>query len=285
MEDAMEQAFGNGRHRERIMTTTAIQAALAIGSGGVIGLVLGLVGGGGSILAVPLLVYLVGIPSPHVAIGTAAVAVALNAAFGLVAHARQGTVKWRCALVFAGAGIVGSAIGATAGKAVDGQRLLALFGGIMIVVALAMLHGKSEAVNANVRLSLSSASVLLPWLLGTGFGVGLLSGFFGIGGGFLIVPGLILATGMPLTNAVGTSLLAVTAFGLTTAATDAVSSRVDWPVAALLLIGGATGSVAGIRLNIVLAQQKRLLTVLFSGVVMAVGAVLLIRGLITSSGA
>ena len=123
------------------MTTTAIQAALAIGSGGVIGLVLGLVGGGGSILAVPLLVYLVGIPSPHVAIGTAAVAVALNAAFGLVAHARQGTVKWRCALVFAGAGIVGSAIGATAGKAVDGQRLLALFGGIMIVVALAMLHG------------------------------------------------------------------------------------------------------------------------------------------------
>ena len=82
---------------------------------------------------------------------------------------------------------------------------------------------------------------------------------------------------MPLKNAVGTSLLAVTAFGLTTAATYAVSGLVDWPVAALLLIGGATGSV--------LAQQKRLLTVLFSGVVMAVGAVLLIRGLITASGA
>ena len=89
------------------MAIGALPALLAVGSGGLIGLVLGLVGGGGSILAVPLLVYVVGVPSPHVAIGTAAFAVAVNAALGLAAHARLGTVKWRCALVFAAAGIAG----------------------------------------------------------------------------------------------------------------------------------------------------------------------------------
>ena len=122
------------------MPVSAVVAALAIGSGAIIGLILGLVGGGGSILAVPLLVYVVGVPSAHVAIGTAAIAVALNAGFSLAAHARLGTVKWRCALVFAGAGILGSLLGAEVGKAIDGQRLLALFGLVMVAVGLSMLR-------------------------------------------------------------------------------------------------------------------------------------------------
>ena len=261
------------------MAITALLAALAVGSGGMIGLTLGLVGGGGSILAVPLLVYLVGVPSPHVAIGTAAIAVALNAAFGLAVHARLGTVKWRCSAVFAAAGVVGSAIGAAAGKAMDGQRLLALFGLVMIAVALAMLKGNSDGGDPHIRLSRATAMQLLPWLVGTGFGVGLLAGFFGIGGGFLIVPALMLATGMPLTNAVGTSLVAVTAFGLTTAGSYAASGLVDWPLAALLVSGGAAGSLAGSRLNQILAQQKRHLTVMFGAIVLVVGSVLLLRGL------
>ena len=86
------------------------------------GFVLGLVGGGGSILAVPLMVYVVRMPSAHMAIGTSALAVAANAAIGLWSHARAGTVKWRCALTFAGAGIVGAFLGSTLGKALDGQR-------------------------------------------------------------------------------------------------------------------------------------------------------------------
>ncbi|MDO9489376.1 MAG: TSUP family transporter, partial [Sphingomonadaceae bacterium] len=89
---------------------TAIEMLLTLASGGVIGLVLGLVGGGGSILAVPLLVYVVGVASPHAAIGTAAVAVAANALVGLAGHARAGRVKWRCAAVFAAAGVVGAAL-------------------------------------------------------------------------------------------------------------------------------------------------------------------------------
>ncbi len=261
------------------MSITTLPALLAVGSGGIIGLVLGLVGGGGSILAVPLLVYVVGVSSPHVAIGTAAIAVALNAAFGLAAHTRQGTVKWRCAAVFAAAGIIGSALGAEAGKAVDGQRLLALFGVVMIAVALSMLRGRSDAGDANVRLTATSAAYLVPWLVGTGFGVGLLSGFFGIGGGFLIVPALMLATGMPIANAVATSLVAVTAFGLTTAGSYASSGLVDWTLAALLVGGGAVGSFAGSRLSTILAQKKRMLTLLFAGLVLIVGASILWRGL------
>ena len=135
------------------MPIAALPAILAIGSGGIIGLVLGLVGGGGSILAVPLLVYLVGVSSPHVAIGTAAIAVALNAAVSLGAHARHGRVKWRCAGVFAAAGMAGSLLGAELGKAVDGQRLLALFGLMMIAVGLSMLRPATGSANDFVRLT------------------------------------------------------------------------------------------------------------------------------------
>ena len=187
-------------------------------SGGVVGLVLGLVGGGGSILAVPLLVYAVGVTSPHIAIGTSAIAVSLSALGNVVSHARAGNVKWRCAAVFASAGVVGAVAGSTVAKALDGQKLLVLFGALMIVVGLAMLRKRSAAGNPKVRLSMTTARELLPLLLGIGFAVGLLSGFFGIGGGFLIVPGLMLATGMPLTMAIGTSLVAVAAFGAATAA-------------------------------------------------------------------
>ena len=187
-------------------------------SGGIVGLVLGLVGGGGSILAVPLLVYAVGVTSPHVAIGTSAIAVSLSALGNVVSHARAGNVKWRCAAVFASAGVFGAVAGSTVAKALDGQKLLVLFGALMIIVGITMLRSRSTAGNPEVRLSMTTARELLPLLLGIGFAVGLLSGFFGIGGGFLIVPGLMLATGMPLTMAIGTSLVAVAAFGAATAA-------------------------------------------------------------------
>ena len=96
-------------------------------SGALVGFTLGLVGGGGSILAVPLMVYLVGVNSPHVAIGTSALAVAANAATGLLQHARDLNVRWRCGFMYAGAGIVGALAGSTLGKNFDGQKLLFLF--------------------------------------------------------------------------------------------------------------------------------------------------------------
>src|SRR6202140_5804837 len=96
--------------------------ALAILSGTVVGFTLGLVGGGGSILAVPLLIYLVGVPSPHVAIGTSAVAVATSAAANLFGHARAGNVKWSCAIVFAAFGAIGAAGGGTPRRRGGGGR-------------------------------------------------------------------------------------------------------------------------------------------------------------------
>jgi len=258
---------------------TILHALLSIASGSLVGFSLGLVGGGGSILAVPLLVYVVGVRSPHVAIGTSAIAVAVSAASNLFGHARAGTVKWPCALVFALSGIVGAAAGAQFGKMVDGHRLLTLFGALMVVIGLMMLRPRRSGSNADVRLTRESMGKLLPLLIGIGFLVGALSGFFGIGGGFLIVPGLIGATAMPLINAIGSSLVAVTAFGLTTAASYAVSGLVDWPLAILFIIGGALGGLLGIKLAHRLSGHKHALTLTFSGIVVAVGIYVIVRSL------
>lgn len=251
--------------------TLAAPDLLSLLSGGIVGFTLGLVGGGGSILAVPLLVHVVGVPSPHAAIGTSAVAVAASAAANLFGHARARHVKWPCAVVFALFGTAGAAAGATLGKMVDGSRLLAMFGLLMVAIGLLMLRPRRSAGNAKVRLTAESAPRLLPMLGGFGLGVGLLSGFFGIGGGFLIVPGLIAATAMPLLNAIGSSLVAVTAFGTTTALSYGASGLVDWRLAALFVIGGAAGGLAGIWSSTQLAAYKRALSLVFAAIVVGVG--------------
>jgi uncharacterized membrane protein YfcA len=258
---------------------TPLQIVLSLLSGGAVGLSLGLIGGGGSILAVPLMVYVVGVPSPHVAIGTSAVAVGVNALINLLGHARDRNVKWPCAIVFAIFGIAGATIGAELGKAVDGARLLAGFGVLMIVIAGLMLRPRRGGDAPEVRLDTQSASRLLPPLAGTGFGVGALSGFFGIGGGFLIVPGLVTATSMPLLNAIGSSLVSVAAFGATTAVSYALSGLVDWMLAALFVAGGIAGGFVGIRLAGRLAAERRQLTLIFSSVVAVVGLYVVIRGI------
>ena len=258
----------------------AMPDVLSVVSGSLVGFILGLIGGGGSILAVPLMVYVVGMPSAHMAIGTSAVAVAASAAVNLIGHARAQTVRWPCAIVFALSGIAGAAGGAQLGKMVDGGRLLALFGALMVVVGLLMLRPRRSDGSAEVRLCRESMTHLLPKLIGSGLAVGALSGFFGIGGGFLIVPGLIGATAMPLLNAIGSSLVSVTAFGLTTAASYAASGLVDWRIAGLFVLGGAAGGLAGIALAQRLARYKRALTLVFSGVVIVVGIYVIARALV-----
>ena len=162
---------------------SAMQGALGLASGSLVGFSLGLVGGGGSILAVPLMVYVVGVPDPHVAIGTSAIAVAANAAVNLSNHARGGTVVWSCALMFAAAGVLGALTGSIFGKMLDGQKLLALFALLMLVIAALMLKTRSRIGLPDVRMSWAN----LPAIAGLGLATGTLSGFFGIGGGFLIV--------------------------------------------------------------------------------------------------
>ena len=257
-----------------------ITSLLATGSGGIVGLVLGLVGGGGSILAVPLLVYVVGVASPHVAIGTSAVAVSASALGNLFPHWRAGNVKWRCAAVFAAAGVLGAFAGAAVAKAVDGQKLLALFGVVMVVIGAVMLRMREGRGNPDVRLSSETARELLPLLLGIGFTVGVFSGFFGIGGGFLIVPGLMLATRMPLAFAIGTSLVGVAAFGAATAASYALSGLVDWWLSGLFVLGGLVGGLVGTALGKVVASRKQMLGTLFAGLVIVVGLYIIARGLL-----
>jgi uncharacterized protein len=244
---------------------------ITVGAGSLVGFTLGLIGSGGSILAVPLLIYAVGVPSPHVAIGTSAVAVAASAAVNLAGHARAHTVKWPCAIVFALAGVAGAAIGATLGKVFDGTKLLALFGALMVLIGGLMLLPREAAGDPNVRLRRENAARLLPLLIGGGLAIGGLSGFFGIGGGFLIVPGLIGVTAMPLINAIGSSLVSVTAFGTTAAASYAYSGLVEWKLAGLFIVGGVLGSAAGLWLSKHLATYKRALSTIFASVVIAVG--------------
>jgi len=239
-------------------------------SGILVGFTLGLVGGGGSILAVPLMVYLVGVPSPHVAIGTSAFAVAANAATGLVQHARLGNVRWKCGAMYALAGIFGALVGSTAGKAIDGQKLLFLFALVMIIVGALMIRGRRNQGEPTAQCNRDNA----PKVLGFGLGTGAFSGFFGIGGGFLIVPGLIASTSMPMINAVGTSLVAVTAFGLTTAFNYAISGLVDWVLAAVFIGGGVIGGFIGTITARRLSGTGSLTTV-FAGLIFAVAAYML----------
>ena len=221
---------------------------------------------------------LLSLASPHVAIGTSAIAVSLSALANLVNHARAGRVKWPCAITFSAAGIAGAFAGSSLAMKVPGQQLLALFGALMLIVGTVMLLRKDAEGNPEVRLNFSTARELLPLLLVIGFSVGGLSGFFGIGGGFLIVPGLMLATGMPISFAIGTSLVAVTAFGATTAANYAASGLVDWRIALVFIGGGVLGALAGSLAGQKLAKSKGRLAMIFAVFVVLIGLCVLWKG-------
>ncbi|ENN88565.1 hypothetical protein RHSP_65035 [Rhizobium freirei PRF 81] len=257
------------------MILDPMQYGLGAFSGALVGFTLGLFGGGGSILAVPLMVYVVGVPNAHLAIGTSAFAVASNAFANLIGHARLGNVKWRCAGVYSAAGIAGALAGSSIGKMVDGQKLLILFALLMLIVGVLMFRKRGAEGNPGAQCSRENIHKV------AGFGglTGIFSGFFGIGGGFLIVPGLIAATNMPILYAIGSSLVAVTAFGLTTALNYAFSGYVDWLLAAIFIGGGVIGGVTGAYLAKHLSARKGTLNSLFATLIFAVAAYMLYRSL------
>jgi len=249
------------------------QVLLALLSGGAVGFSLGLIGGGGSILAVPLLLYVVGITDAHVAIGTSALAVALNAFVNLLSHWRAGTVRWPCALVFGSAGALGAAAGSSIGKLIAGENLLFLFAFVMIAAGIAMLRPRAAGGEMNVQLTPPIAMRLVI----LGVAAGALAGFFGIGGGFLVVPGIMLGSGLTILCAIGSSLFAVGVFGLTTAVNYALSGFVDWTIAAEFIAGGALGGVLGMHLAVRLSAKKRALNYVFATLVFIAAAYMLLR--------
>jgi hypothetical protein len=249
------------------------QALAAILSGTAVGFSLGVIGGGGSILAVPLLLYVVGIGDAHVAIGTSALAVAVNAFINLLGHWRAGTVHWTCALLFGSAGAFGAALGSSLGKFVASENLLVLFALVMIAAGISALRPRRYGVDSGVGVDMN-----VVWrLVMLGFAAGTVSGFFGIGGGFLIVPGIMFGSGLPILNAIGSSLFSVSLFAMITAVNYALSGFVAWPVAAEFIAGGAIGGFFGMLSALRLGTQKKALNYLFAGAVFAVAAYMLMR--------
>jgi uncharacterized membrane protein YfcA len=246
------------------------QDLLAVLSGSVVGFSLSLLGGGGSILAVPLLLYVVGVRAPQIAIGTSALAVSLNACASLVSHACAGNVRWREGITFASVGILGALVGSTLSMLMDAQKLLVWFAALMLMVALLMLRpARIDGLRGD------EVPVSYFRLAAAGLGAGTLSGFFGIGGGFLIVPALILASGMSIMAAIGTSLVSIAVFGMTTAANYASSDFIDWRIASAFTVGGVGGSLLGTRLAQRLSRFRGCLNALFAGSVILVALVIL----------
>lgn len=251
-----------------MMDIGSISYLAAVIGGAVIGLLLSVFGGGGSVLATPLLLYVVGVRDPHVAIGTSAAAVAVNAAVGLLVQARAGRVKWPCALVFGGAGLIGSLVGADIAKQINGSQLLIWFAVAMALVGGSMLIPRKADGDAEVRLTTALTLKLAP----VGAVTGLAAGFFGIGGGFLIVPGLMAATGMTLANAAASSLVSVVVFGAATSASYAVSGLVNWPAFGALVVGGAAGSAIAIPVGKMLAERAATARTAFAVMVLMTAA-------------
>ena len=255
------------------MTTELLPLGLAILSGGIVALLLTLFGGGGSVLAVPLLLYVVGVTDPHVAIGVSAAGVSINALTALAGHAKAGRVRWPCATLFAVTGATGAWFGSSVAKMIDGHQLLLIFAVAMAAVGLSMLRPKAALVRPEPRLNWAMA----PGVSLAGAGVGSAAGFFGIGGGFLIVPGLVASTGMSLATAQATSLLSVVAFGATTAGNYALSGWIDPALVAAMAIGGVAGTLAGLPLAKRLGANAALGRVLFAGLILLVAAYVAVR--------
>jgi len=202
-----------------------------------VGVSLGLLGGGGSILAVPLLVYVAGLESKE-AIATSLFVVGVTSLAALVPHARAGRVRWRTALVFGAAAMVGAYVGGRLAELVPGTVLLIAFSLMMLATAVAMIRGRRE-----VREHEGGMRVGL--VLAEGSVVGLVTGMVGAGGGFLVVPALVLLGGLPMSVAVGTSLLVIAMKSFAGLGGYLASVQIDWGLAAAVTAAAVVGSLLG----------------------------------------
>ena len=217
----------------------------AIPFGLAIGLAFGALGGGGSVLTIPVLVYVLG-ESVHAATTASLVIVAAAALAGGLGHARSGHVCWRHALAFAGPAVVGVLAGTKANQNVGGTVLLALFVPVMLAGAWATWRTAADVNDGEDLPPRMCPPLRIPRDALAGIGVGLLTGFFGVGGGFVVVPMLVIALGFSMRSAVGTSLVIVSAVSLIAlAAHFAAGNAVDVGVTASMTAACVTGAVAG----------------------------------------
>ena len=216
--------------------------ALTVGLAVVVGVTLGLLGGGGSILMVPLLVYVAGMDTKE-AIAASLVVVGVTAAVSVIGHARAGRVRWRTGLIFGAAGMAGALAGGFIGGHLPGQLLMLAFAGMMVATAVAMLRDRKDVDPAKAHTELPVGRVLLD-----GAVVGLITGLVGAGGGFLVVPALALLGGLPMGVAVGTSLLVIAMKSFAGLTGYLASVSIDWPVVGAITAAAVVGSLLGARL-------------------------------------
>jgi len=213
----------------------------ALLSGLLSGGALGLTGGGGSILAVPLLVYLVG-ENIHLAIGTSLVAVGVTSLISSVSYMRQSLVKFKIALFMAAPGIVSTYFGALINKQIKGSVLLLTFALLMIYIGYLMTSKKPP----EKKEITGSSTINYPRILTLGFLTGLASGFFGIGGGFLLVPALFLGANLKMKEAIATSLFIIFLFGMFGLASYLIQGRqINLMISAIFVAGGSLGGIIG----------------------------------------
>jgi uncharacterized membrane protein YfcA len=303
-----------------------ITILLSLLSGALIGFTLGMIGGGGSILAVPLLIYVVGISNTHIAIGTSAFAVAANSIVNMLYHKRKGHVNLKQGISFAIPGAIGTIIGTQLGLLTPSQSLLTLFGVFIIVISIKMLiegriskyktrttqefisgskdndlndyaiisrrsssssycyddsagttatidRANNSVVKSNAQINNNKNNNNLTIktrafvsftheknkqkIVLTGLLVGLAAGYFGIGGGFIVVPALMhTISGLSITDAIGTSLVPVSTFGSITAVTYSLSGEINWPIAILFVLGGIIGGLYGTKMSSKVPKDK-----------------------------
>lgn len=213
----------------------------------VIGLLLGLLGGGGSILTVPMLVYLLHV-EPKLAIVTSFVVVGVSSLMALIPHARRGSVCWKSGLFFGLAGMIGAFGGGRLAVQFSSDLLMSLFGLISLLTGLLMLRGKRAAAQPGAIVQPTSVCpIQVPFfrVLFDGFFVGGLTGMVGVGGGFMIVPALTLLVGLPMQGAVGTSLLIIAMNALAGFSGYSQQVALDWELTGLVTGGAIFGSAVG----------------------------------------
>jgi uncharacterized membrane protein YfcA len=223
-----------------VTATLILVLALSV----VIGLSLGVLGGGGSILTVPTLVYVAGFEAKE-AIAASLFVVGITSAVSVLSHARGGRVMWRTGMIFGTAGMAGAFVGGLLGGHIPGQILLIAFAVMMVATSVAMLRGRKKKNDdgAAVEHELPLGRVLLD-----GASVGLVTGLVGAGGGFLIVPALALLAGLPMSVAVGTSLVIITMKSFAGLAGYLTTVQLDWGITLGVTAAAITGTLVGSQL-------------------------------------
>jgi uncharacterized protein len=252
-----------------------VTAALVLGA--IIGLLLGLLGGGGSILAVPALVYGTGQPLTA-AVPTSLVVVGISSAVALLPRLRYRQIRWRIAALVGGAGAAAAFAGAAVNRLLDPRVVLIGFAALMVAAALRMLRGDGETGG---DCALPGGGVnwrgCLPKSVGTGLAGGFLTGLFGVGGGFLLVPALVLLLGLPMATAVGTSLVVIVLNSAAGFAAHAGDATINYGITTAFTLAAIAGSLIACRFATRLPADR--LRPAFAYLVIAVAALVVAQAL------